>query len=75
MKCLEFDGQQIGNKVVSVKLLTPNWNEQVKEEMKLMQANTAAMFNSTSHSLLGEDFSTNTEAYDMDGMEHDCFLS
>ena len=58
---------QIGDKTITVRLRTANWYELIQREMSLNRPNTEAMYNATTNSLLGEDFSIPSMAYDMEG--------
>lgn len=56
--------------MIDVRLRTPNWQEAANNEMSLAHVNTAALFNPTSNSLLGEDFSIPSMSFDVDGEWH-----
>ena len=58
---------QVGGQEILVHLLTPEWRQQIREEVKLCQANTGALFNKVSYSLLGEDFNIPTMSFDLEG--------
>ena len=42
---------------MNVTLRTSEWQSQIEEELKLCRPNTEALYNPTTNSLLGEDFS------------------
>ena len=67
LDALRFDQSQINHVTVNVTLLTPDWMTRVEAELSLMKANTAALFNATTNSLLGEDFSIPSMSFDADG--------
>ena len=60
LRALQYDQTEICGRVISVVLQTQDWREQIEREMSLVKSNTAALFNATTHSLLGEDFSMGT---------------
>ena len=49
-------------------LQTEDWQLYIEREMELVRANTSALFQPFSNSLLGEDFSIPSMSFDMDGM-------
>ncbi|KAL5007601.1 hypothetical protein ScPMuIL_016407 [Solemya velum] len=67
---LEMDQSQILGKKIHVELKTVDWIQQIEQELLLCSTNTAALYNTTTHSLLGEDFSIPTMDYDSDYEEN-----
>ena len=67
LEAVQHDGQSVCDQEVKVRLKSPNWQEMIESEMKHLQSNTVALFNTTTNSLLGEDFSIPTMSFDMDG--------
>ena len=67
LQALEYDGQTTSDQAVTVRLKSPDWQEMIRAEMQLLQSNSVALFNTTTNSLLGEDFSIPTMSFDMDG--------
>ena len=64
---LRFDSVLINDVTVRVRLQTPDWVELVQKELSLVKSNTVALFNTTSNSLLGEDFNVPSMSFDADG--------
>ena len=60
-----WDVQQIGGEVLSVRLKTPAWRAEIERELQLCSANTGALFNAFTNSLLGDDFSIPSMEFDM----------
>ena len=67
LQALEYGGQTTSDQQVKVHLKSPDWQEMIKAEMHLLQSNSVALFNTTTNSLLGEDFSIPTMSFDIDG--------
>ena len=67
--------KQIGGQVLSVRLKTPGWRAEIERELQLCSANTGALFNAFTNSLLGDDFSIPSMEFDIDdeGMEVSIF--
>ena len=57
--------QQIGGEVLSVRLKTPAWRAEIERELQLCSANTGALFNAFTNSLLGDDFSIPSMEFDI----------
>ena len=74
LEALHYNQQLVGGQEVRLRLLTPEWREQIQEELSLVRSNTAALFNTTCNSLLGEDFSIPTMSFDLDGSFFLCTL-
>ena len=70
LSAASLDNSQILNQTIRVQLQTPNWKQQIEKELQLVKSNTAALFNTTTNSLLGEDFSIPTMSFDMEGKLH-----
>ncbi|XP_069133360.1 synaptojanin-1-like isoform X2 [Argopecten irradians] len=66
---LNYNQQQIGGKAITVRLKTTNWQVQIEQEMALCASNSGALFNTTTNSLLGEDF--NLAGMDFDSEDDD----
>ncbi len=64
---MNYDDQEVAGQKVKVRLLTPDWQQKIEQELNLVRSNTAALYKTTTHSLLGEDFSLSTMSFDMDG--------
>ena len=60
-----------GDVSILVRLQTPDWVELVEHELNLVKSNTAALFNATSNSLLGEDFNIPSMSFDVDSGDDD----
>ena len=56
---------------ILVRLQTPDWVELVEHELNLVKCNTAALFNATTNSLLGEDFNIPSMSFDVDSGDDD----
>ena len=60
-----------GDVSILVRLQTPDWVELVEHELNLVKSNTAALFNATTNSLLGEDFNIPSMSFDVDSGDDD----
>lgn len=57
IEALQLDQQQVGGHTILVRLKTPQWVSKIEKELRLCSANTGALFNAFTNSLLGDDFS------------------
>lgn len=64
LRAVQYNQREMCGRRVSVFLQTEDWREQMEKEMDLVKSNTAALFNTTTNSLLGEDFSMGATPYD-----------
>ncbi|KAL3841607.1 hypothetical protein ACJMK2_019724 [Sinanodonta woodiana] len=73
MKALHYNQSQLSDgTVISVRLKTELWKDEIEKELKLCSLNTAALFNNFTNSLLGEDFDIPAmEDYDSEDEEED----
>ncbi|KAK3594082.1 hypothetical protein CHS0354_040850 [Potamilus streckersoni] len=71
MKALQYNQSQLSDgTVISVRLKTEEWKDEIEQELKLCSLNTAALFNNVTNSLLGEDFDIPAmEDYDSEDVE------
>ncbi|XP_053385173.1 synaptojanin-1-like [Mercenaria mercenaria] len=72
MKASEQDKIQVMGKEIRVRLKTSNWKESNLLELKSSSVQTEPLFNTTTNSLLGEDFAfTDIDNYDSEGEDED----
>ncbi|KAJ8299183.1 hypothetical protein KUTeg_023243 [Tegillarca granosa] len=67
LEAVKFDKTEINGKVIQVKLKTDNWESQIEKELSICMSNTGALFNTTTNSLLGEEFAINMVDFEEDG--------
>nr|KAG5702900.1 hypothetical protein BaRGS_034673 [Batillaria attramentaria] len=65
LEALQLDQQTIGGQVISVRLKTETWRAEIEKELQLCAANTGALYNAFTNSLLGDDFSVPSMEFDM----------
>ncbi|XP_021342465.1 synaptojanin-1-like isoform X1 [Mizuhopecten yessoensis] len=71
LAALGYNQQQIGGKPVTCRLKTTDWKSQIEQEMALCSSNSEALFNTTTNSLLGEDFCLPAMDFDSEGLQID----
>lgn len=62
--CLHME--KVCGEVIKVCLKTEAWEKAIDREVKLCAANTGALYNAFTNSLLGDDFSIPSMEFDMD---------
>ncbi|KAL4225388.1 Synaptojanin-1 [Mactra antiquata] len=72
LQALQYDNSQIMGHTINVRLKAPNWRDQIRSEMRASRAQTEPLFNTTTNTLLGEDFEiADIDNYDSEGDDED----
>ncbi|KAK7099032.1 synaptojanin-1-like [Littorina saxatilis] len=71
LEALHLDQTPVGGHTLSVRLKTPGWRAEIERELQLCSANTGALFNPYTNSLLGDDFSIPSMEFDMEDEEEE----
>ncbi|KAL8579225.1 hypothetical protein ACOMHN_010809 [Nucella lapillus] len=71
LEAITLNNTEVCGQVLAVRLKTPAWRAEIEAELQLCAANTGALFNPFSNTLLGDDFSVPSMDFDMDDQEEE----